>query len=425
MALTQTEINEVMQQLQPLIAKALNESASIAQAQANIQQGVTQYIGARYVPLFADPIEWDNTRAYEPLTIVLYQGNSFTTRQHTPAGIDINNDAFWAETGNYNAQVEQYRQEVVALDARITSVQTAADNALTAAGNAQTAAGNAQAAVNDEIVRANAAETAINNSKNNNTAYMTVYVSETGDDSNPGTETDPFKTVDGAMALIPRGSTCLEIVLDKGAYTTNVAFISNISLHFKAKTSAQLSFTNKVAVYNSYINLTGGTELTCVFSNGLHVDNSAMSLLNATINVSSRYDYSYASISCEGNSKVVSNVSCNMTNTVFTTSESGTYTHELTANATRFIYAINCRIAMHGTTKFVAPTNYANPYIRTERGFFTLQGTVDFNVTSMSSLLILRAVVAFIADNIFTTITQGKINTNYSYIKHTSASVIE
>lgn len=112
MALTQAEINEVMQQLQPIIAKALNESTSIAQAQANIQQGVTQYIGARYVPLFAAPIEWDNTRAYEPLTIVLYQGNSFTTRQYTPSGVDINNEAFWAETGNYNAQIELYRQEV-------------------------------------------------------------------------------------------------------------------------------------------------------------------------------------------------------------------------------------------------------------------------------------------------------------------------
>ena len=112
MALTQTEINEVMNQLQPIIAKALNESTSIQQAQANIQQGVTQYVGARYVPLFADPIEWDSTRAYEPLTIVLHQGNSYTTRQYTPAGIEITNEAFWAETGNYNAQVELYRQEV-------------------------------------------------------------------------------------------------------------------------------------------------------------------------------------------------------------------------------------------------------------------------------------------------------------------------
>lgn len=72
---------------------------------------VRQYIGARYVPLFADPAEWNNTRAYEPLTIVIHQGNSYTSRQCVPIGIDITNTDYWALTGNYNAQVEAYRQE--------------------------------------------------------------------------------------------------------------------------------------------------------------------------------------------------------------------------------------------------------------------------------------------------------------------------
>lgn len=75
--------------------------------------GVTQYIGARYVPIFADPEEWTSSRTYEPLTIVMHEGNSFTSKQFVPVGIDIDNDAFWAETGNYNAQVEAYRQEVL------------------------------------------------------------------------------------------------------------------------------------------------------------------------------------------------------------------------------------------------------------------------------------------------------------------------
>lgn len=83
--------------------------------------GVTQYIGARYVPLFADPAEWTKTRTYEPLTIVMHEGNSFTSKQFVPIGIDINNDDFWAETGNYNAQVEAYRQEVLRFDNRITN----------------------------------------------------------------------------------------------------------------------------------------------------------------------------------------------------------------------------------------------------------------------------------------------------------------
>ena len=81
-----------------------------------------KYVGARYVPLFADPIQWDETKqtTYEPLTIVLYQGNSYTSKQYVPVGIDITNEEFWANTGNYNAQVEQYRQEVQQFDARIT-----------------------------------------------------------------------------------------------------------------------------------------------------------------------------------------------------------------------------------------------------------------------------------------------------------------
>lgn len=73
---------------------------------------VTQYIGARYMPLFAEPAEWDNSRAYEPLTIVLYKGNSYTSKQSVPIGASIDDTVYWAETGNYNSQVEQYRIEV-------------------------------------------------------------------------------------------------------------------------------------------------------------------------------------------------------------------------------------------------------------------------------------------------------------------------
>ncbi len=81
---------------------------------------VREYIGARYVPLFAEPLTWDATRTYEPLTVVLYQGNSYTSRQAVPANIDIHNTTYWAQTGNYNAQIEQYRAEVETFDTRIT-----------------------------------------------------------------------------------------------------------------------------------------------------------------------------------------------------------------------------------------------------------------------------------------------------------------
>ena len=118
----------------------------------------TQYIGARYVPLFADPIEWDKTKQYEPLTIVTNNGNSYTSKQFVPTGIDITNEEFWVLTGNYNAQIEQYRKEVTAYDGRITTAQDTADSAKTSADSAKTSANAANAAVTAEQRRAEAKE---------------------------------------------------------------------------------------------------------------------------------------------------------------------------------------------------------------------------------------------------------------------------
>lgn len=72
-----------------------------------------QYKGMRYVPIFDG--DWDSTKDYDPLVIVSYQGNSYTSRTFVPAGTDISNETYWALTGNYNAQVEAYRQEVATL----------------------------------------------------------------------------------------------------------------------------------------------------------------------------------------------------------------------------------------------------------------------------------------------------------------------
>lgn len=90
---------------------------------------LNQYIGARYVPLIKG--EWDSTITYEPLSVVLYQGASYTSICNVPIGIPPTNTAFWALTGNYNAQVELYRQEVARikeeLENRLIKVNTVAD----------------------------------------------------------------------------------------------------------------------------------------------------------------------------------------------------------------------------------------------------------------------------------------------------------
>lgn len=79
---------------------------------------ITQYIGARYVPVFYNnpngTNDWVQGIAYEPLTIVTFAGNSFTSKKLVPANIGSPNlnPEYWASTGIYNAQIEEYRTEV-------------------------------------------------------------------------------------------------------------------------------------------------------------------------------------------------------------------------------------------------------------------------------------------------------------------------
>lgn len=88
--------------------------------------GPSQYIGARYVPKFAEPIDWDTERGYESLTIVTYKGESYTSKCPVPPGVDIKNERYWALTGAYNAQVEEYKNQVKDLSQQVTGF--ASDN---------------------------------------------------------------------------------------------------------------------------------------------------------------------------------------------------------------------------------------------------------------------------------------------------------
>lgn len=96
--------------------------------------GVRQYIGARYVPQFYEnslgTAEWQAGVAYEPLTIVTYNGNSFTSKKDVPANIGEPNThpEYWASTGIYNAQIDEYREETA-------EAREAAETAITIAQN--------------------------------------------------------------------------------------------------------------------------------------------------------------------------------------------------------------------------------------------------------------------------------------------------
>jgi hypothetical protein len=75
------------------------------------------YVGKRYVPkLFVNPNDgsanWINTVQFESLTVVLWQGASYTSKQDVPIGIDIGNIKYWVRSADYNAQVAIYEQNV-------------------------------------------------------------------------------------------------------------------------------------------------------------------------------------------------------------------------------------------------------------------------------------------------------------------------
>jgi len=75
------------------------------------------YVGHRYVPKIMG--EWNQEETYEGLSIVTHKGTSYTSKKRVPIGIDISNEDYWAVTGNYNAQIENYRSEVESFDGRI------------------------------------------------------------------------------------------------------------------------------------------------------------------------------------------------------------------------------------------------------------------------------------------------------------------
>lgn len=86
----------------------------------------TQYIGARYVPLFyTNPNDGSNAWlagvAYDPLTIVTDLNQSYTSKIPVPAtvGRPSENPTYWVMTGAYNAQVADCVERVGVLETTV------------------------------------------------------------------------------------------------------------------------------------------------------------------------------------------------------------------------------------------------------------------------------------------------------------------
>lgn len=111
-----------------------------------------QYIGARYVPKFyngSNGTQWDEGVTYEPLTVVTWLGNSYTSKRPVPQGIGSPNlnPNYWALTGQFDATVGALTERVdtienvtiPAINGRITDAEDDITN------NSQGIANNANA----------------------------------------------------------------------------------------------------------------------------------------------------------------------------------------------------------------------------------------------------------------------------------------
>lgn len=90
--------------------------------------GTSMYIGARYVPIFADPVEWDDKREYEPLTIVVHNGDCYTSKCYVPKGAQLppypeGQTKYWVKTSDYNGQFADLKKTVLDLSRLVEQFQ--------------------------------------------------------------------------------------------------------------------------------------------------------------------------------------------------------------------------------------------------------------------------------------------------------------
>ena len=100
---------------------------------------IRQYIGARYVPLFAGA--WTANTEYEALTIVTHNNSSYTSKKTVPANIGSpdNNPNYWANTGNYNSYIADLTQGLADANSRIDDTNDHIDDVENTVNNYNTA----------------------------------------------------------------------------------------------------------------------------------------------------------------------------------------------------------------------------------------------------------------------------------------------
>lgn len=317
-----------------------------------------EYIGARYVPKLANPFAWDDSTVYEPLTIVGYNGASYTSRTTVPAGTLPTNESYWALTGNYNGQVESLREEVSALSDEVQATPIASfdeETEILNLGYPSTEPEDSDYDVEaiqlgDEIYHIRQTKHYFSDAR----GYIVVSTQE---------------EFEAALSKLNDGENSLYVKLTEGSYSVRINNITpvfaNCSLHIISETeSCTLNLAGAV-FYNCHLNISGtNMVITNTTSSAGRIENGSTVISGATIECNLRFRGGSAQI----------------TSCVFI------YTDLLTAGS--FIDSLGANITCR-TCSFTGlfPESFAIFGIG-DGGLFTITGSTNFDPASSDGVRI-------------------------------------
>ena len=292
-----------------------------------------QYVGARYVPKIMG--EWDKNIPYEALSVVTYKGNSFTSKIPVPAKVDIGDETYWVSTGNYNVQIEEYRNE--ALEAKQLANNTNTD--LQAFKKNQTVTNNE---INTKI---NSTTSALNNLKN------AVFDGDTPSVITVAKNGGRFHTINEAITFAKKycsRNARVTIVIYGGVYKESIVLTKNPGIDLIGIGMPEI--VSDAPYPNGPANIYGDTYIEGIYfhsigadSYAFHLDGSTDTSCGTTVNV----------VNCKFISENQPALGCGCTrgcqytfiNCIFYGSD-GIYVHnEASANVTKQEFnAIGCKI---------------------------------------------------------------------------------
>lgn len=224
---------------------------------------------------YADPIGWDITKEYEANTIVSYGDKTYLSKKPVPAGIAITNPDYWFEVGDlstYSLQLEEIRLQIADSDEGINAA--AVNNysagelfwlngylceALTAItiGDPFAEGSNYKKVTVEELLGRYTLRTDFDTLDNTVTAALSDITNlqtglaenqqyriknhnrwfidgTNGSDDNPGTQAEPFQTLERALELTKQNTEVRLTIVSDGTYYVPYDLAASASVHIKA-----------------------------------------------------------------------------------------------------------------------------------------------------------------------------------------------